>query len=79
MRCIPGLKSFNLIDFMKSGLVRGGSGEVRGRFGGGLGMVGQGRENVWVFFGRPDGFGSSDFAQIVDLFMLYRSIWVLGD
>ena len=29
-------------------------------------------------FGRPDGFGSSDFAQIVDLFMLYRSIWVLG-
>ena len=29
-------------------------------------------------FGRPDGFGSSDFAQIVDLFMLYRSIWVSG-
>ena len=30
------------------------------------------------FVGRPDGFGSSDFAQIVDLFMLYRSISVLG-
>ena len=30
------------------------------------------------FFGRPDGFGSSDFAQYVDLFMLYRSIWVSG-
>ena len=29
-------------------------------------------------FGRPDGFGSSDFAQIVDLFMLYRFIWVSG-
>ena len=28
-----------------------------------------------AFFGRPDGFGSSDFAQNVDLFMLYRSIW----
>ena len=28
--------------------------------------------------GRPDGFGSSDFAQIVDLFMLYRSILVSG-
>ena len=31
-----------------------------------------------AFFGRPDGFGSSDFAQNVDLFMLYRSIWVSG-
>ena len=31
-----------------------------------------------VFFGRPDGFGSSDFAQIVDLLILYRSIWVSG-
>ena len=31
-----------------------------------------------AFFGRPDGFGSSDFAQHVDLFMLYRSIWVSG-
>ena len=35
-----------------------------------------------IFFGacsdRPDGFGSSDFAQNVDLFMLYRSIWVSG-
>ena len=30
------------------------------------------------FLGRPDGFGSSDFAQIVDLFMLYRSILVSG-
>ena len=29
-------------------------------------------------FVRPDGFGSSDFAQIVDCFMLYRSIWVSG-
>ena len=29
-------------------------------------------------FGRPDGFGSSDFAQIVDLFMLYRFIWASG-
>ena len=29
-------------------------------------------------FGRPDGFGSSDFAQIVDVFMLYPSIWVTG-
>ena len=28
--------------------------------------------------GRPDGFGSSDFAQNVDVFMLYRSIWVSG-
>ena len=28
-----------------------------------------------ALFGRPDGFGSSDFAQIVDLFMLYRFIW----
>ena len=33
---------------------------------------------VFRFFGRPDGFGSSDFAQHVDLFMLYRSIWVSG-
>ena len=31
-----------------------------------------------AFFGRPDGFGSSDFAQIVDLLMLYRSTWVSG-
>ena len=31
-----------------------------------------------LFFGRPDGFGSSDFAPNVDLFMLYRSIWVSG-
>ena len=30
------------------------------------------------FFERPDGFGSSDFAQIADLFMLYRSVWVSG-
>ena len=51
---------------------------VRGRFGGGSGMVGQGRESICFFFGRPDGFGSSDFAQIVDLFMLYRSILVSG-
>ena len=31
-----------------------------------------------ALFGHPDGFGSSDFAQHVDLFMLYRSIWVSG-
>ena len=36
------------------------------------------RECFGAFFGRPDGFGSLDFAQIVDLFMLYRSIWVSG-
>ena len=41
-------------------------------------MLGQGRESIWGFFGCPDGFGSSDFAQNVDLFMLYRSIWVSG-
>ena len=29
-----------------------------------------------LFFGRPDRIGSSDFDRIVDLFMLYRSIWV---
>ena len=29
-------------------------------------------------FGRPDGFGSSDFAQNVDLFLHYRSICVSG-
>ena len=43
---------------------RPGSTEVAKLFGG--------------LFGRPNGFGSSDFAQIVDLFMLYRSIWVSG-
>ena len=31
-----------------------------------------------AFVGRPDGFGSSDFAQNVDFFMLYRSIRVSG-
>ena len=31
-----------------------------------------------AFVGRRDVFGSSDFAQHVDLFMLYRSIWVSG-
>ena len=30
------------------------------------------------FFGRPDGFGSSDFAQIVNSFMPHRSICVSG-
>ena len=30
------------------------------------------------FFGRPDGFGSSHFAQNVDFLMLYLSIWVSG-
>ena len=41
-------------------------------------MLGQGREGIWVSFGRPDGFGSSDFAQIVVFLKLYRSIWVSG-
>ena len=31
-----------------------------------------------AFVGRPDGFGSSDFAHIVDSWMLYRSIWLSG-
>ena len=31
-----------------------------------------------AFVGRPDGFGSSDFAHIVHCLMLYRSIWVSG-
>ena len=39
--------------------------------------MGQGREGIWVL-GRPDGFGSSNFAQIVNVLMLYRSIWVSG-
>ena len=39
-------------------------------------MVSLGRESIWVFFGRPD--ASSDFTQIVDLLMLYRSTWVSG-
>ena len=29
-----------------------------------------------TFFGRLDGFGSSDFAQHVDIFMLYRFLLV---
>ena len=41
-------------------------------------MVSQGRVSIWGFFGCPDGFGSSDFAQNANLFMLYRSIWVSG-
>ena len=51
MKWVPGLKSFNLIDFMNLGMVLGrfgggsggfggGLGEVRGRFGGGSGEVG---------------------------------------
>ena len=44
----------------------------------GWGEVDRGRGSIWGFFGRPDGFGSSDFAQHVDLFMLYRSTWVSG-
>ena len=45
----------------------------------GWGEVDRGRESICFFFvGRPDGFGSSDFAQNVDLFMLYRSILVSG-
>ena len=31
-----------------------------------------------AFLGRPDGFGSSDFTQFVDLLMLYRFIWFPG-
>ena len=31
-----------------------------------------------ALFERPDGFGSSDFAQNVDFVLLYRSIWVSG-
>ena len=31
-----------------------------------------------AFLGRPDGFGSSDFAQIVHVLMLYRPILVSG-
>ena len=31
-----------------------------------------------AFVGRPDGFGSSDFANAVDFFMPHRSIWVSG-
>ena len=54
---------------------------LEGRVGVGWGRsrsieVDRNRESVWVFFGRPDGFGSSDFAQIVNVFMLYRSICV---
>ena len=33
---------------------------------------------IGASFGRPDGFGSSGVAQIVDLFILYRSRWVSG-
>ena len=29
-----------------------------------------------AFVGRPDGFGSSELAQNVDVLMLYRSMWV---
>ena len=75
MRWVPGLKSFNLIDFMNLGV-------VRRRFAGGSGML----QVWWVrvgrvfgsFFGRPEGFGSSEFSQVVDLLMLYRFIWVSG-
>ena len=31
-----------------------------------------------AFFGRPDGFGSSAFAKIVNVLMLYRFTWVSG-
>ena len=34
--------------------------------------------SLQLSFGCPDGFGSSAFAQHVDVFMLYRSIWVSG-
>ena len=42
------------------------------------GEVDRGRGSIWVFFGHPDGVGSSDLAETVDLFMLYRSILVSG-
>ena len=46
------------------------------------GEVGRGRLKVaGVFgacFGRPVGFGSADFAQIADVVMLCRFIWVSG-
>ena len=42
--------------------------------------VGRGRLKVagvfGAFFGRPDGFGSSDFDQNVYVWMLYQTIWV---
>ena len=31
----------------------------------GWGEVDRGRGSIWFFFGRPDGFGSSDFVQNV--------------
>ena len=68
MRCVPRLKSFNLIDFMNLGV-------IRGRFG--YGGSGSG-EYLGLFFGRPDGYGSSNVAQNVSLLMLHRSIWVAG-
>ena len=44
--------------------------------------VGRGRPKVagvfGTFVGRPDGFGSSDFAQNAEVFILYRSIWASG-
>ena len=44
----------------------------------GWGEVDRGRKSISVIFGRPDGFRSSDFAQIVDLFMFYRFMWASG-
>ena len=82
VRWVPGLKSFNLIDFMNLGVVRGrfgrGSGKVRESFGVGSGLGVRVGRVFGSFFERPDGFGSSDFAQIVNLLMLYRSILVSG-
>ena len=46
---------------------RKGRNSMRYRFGGGPFVV---------LFGRPDGFGSSDFAQIVNLFMFYVCIYI---
>ena len=40
--------------------------------------VDRSRDSIRGFLGRPDGFGSLDFAQVVDLFMLYRSTLVSG-
>ena len=40
--------------------------------------VDRSRESIWGMFGRPDGFGSSNFAQNVVSLILYRSTWVSG-
>ena len=40
--------------------------------------MGRGRESKSVISRRPEGFGSSEFHQIVYLLMLYRLRWVSG-